>query len=163
MKSHGVIVVVAFLAGLAVGLIVGREPVVRLISDSRQETAKAQCERWVDRLDKQTTNAGVYVRWNGEELPDDDPWGRPLQVSYSQGGLAEHLEVRSLGPDGESHTKDDVVAGRQSVNLKGVGTGIREGAEETSAGAARGVVRGTVEGVKDALGLGKDEPKSDGK
>ena len=153
--------VVTFLVGLALGVAVG--PAVqdgRLLKDVDREAVQAACNRWADKLDRQTTDTGVYVRWAGEELPENDAWGRPLKVAYSQGGLAETVEVRSLGPDGESHTTDDVVVSRVSANLKGVGTGVQRGAEETSAGAARGAVKGTVQGVKESLGIGsKAEPK----
>ena len=147
--------VVMFLVGLALGVLAG--PAVqggRLLKDEDRGAAQAACNRWADQLDRQTTDTGVYVRWAGEELPERDAWGQPLKVAYSQGGLAEAVEVRSLGPDGVSHTTDDVVAGRVSANLKGVGTGIQRGAAETSAGAARGAVKGTVQGVKESLGIG---------
>ena len=82
-----------------------------------------------------------------------------MQVSYSQGGIAETVEVRSLGPDGVSHTPDDVVATRTAVNFKGVGTGIKEGAEETARNAARGAVSGIAEGIKDHVGRSKSTSK----
>ena len=117
----------------------------------RLATAKSLCNLWADKLDGRTTAAGVYVQWESETLPDNDPWGRPLRVAYSQGGIAEMVEVRSLGPDGVSHTPDDVVASRSAVNFKGIGTGLKEGAEETARNAARGAVKGLAEGVKDAV------------
>lgn len=125
------------------------------LEEQRQATARSLCNLWADKLDGRTTAAGVYVRWEDEALPDADPWGRPLRVAYSQGGVAETVEVRSLGPDGVSHTADDVVAVRTAVNFAGLGTGIKEGAEETARNAARGAVKGLVEGVKDAAGRGK--------
>lgn len=148
---------VTFLVGLALGVLAG--PALhggRLVKDGEREAVSAACNRRADRLDRQTTDTGVYVRWAGDELPETDAWGRPLKVAYSQGGLAEAVEVRSLGPDGVSHTADDVVATRVSANLKGVGTGIQRGAEETSAGAGRGAVKGTVQGVKESLGIRPD-------
>lgn len=128
------------------------------LEEQRLATAKSMCNLWADKLDGQTTAAGVYVRWESETLPDNDPWGRPLQVAYSQGGIAETVEVRSLGPDGHSHTPDDIVAARTAVNFKGIGTGIKEGAEETARNAARGAVKGIAEGIKDRVAHGKGDP-----
>ena len=129
------------------------------LEEQRLATAKSLCNLWADKLDQQTTAAGVYVRWESETLPDNDPWGRPLQVAYSQGGIAEMVEVRSLGPDGLSHTADDIVAARSAVNFKGIGTGIKDGAEETARNAARGAVKGLAEGIKDHVGRSKGTSK----
>jgi hypothetical protein len=129
------------------------------LDEQRLATARSLCNLWADKLDGRTTAAGVYVQWESETLPDADPWGRPLQVAYSQGGVAEMVEVRSFGPDGVSHTPDDVVAGRTAVNLKGIGTGIKEGAEETARNAARGAVNGVADGIKDRLGKSKATSK----
>lgn len=156
--GHVVPVVLLALAGIAGLGFLFREREQRRIEEVRKQEVRSLCEQWADRLDRQTTDAGVYVRWEGETLPDDDPWGRPLRVSYSQGGVAEAVEVRSLGPDGESHTADDVIASRMAMNFKGVGTGIKQGAEETARNAAKGAVRGLIDGTKEALGGGKKEP-----
>jgi hypothetical protein len=124
-------------------------------AEQRKADAQAMCEQWADRLDKQTTDSGIYIRWNGNTLPDSDPWGNPLRVSYSQGGVSEMVEVRSLGSDGHSHTEDDIAITRVAMNFKGLGTGLKEGIEDTSAKAAKGLVKGTIAGIKDAVGLGK--------
>ncbi len=125
------------------------------VASQQIAAAKTQCNQWADKLDKHTTDAGVYLRWDDETLPDNDPWGRPLRVAYSQGGVAEVVQVGSLGPDGESHTSDDVVATRSTTNLKGIGNGIKMGAEETTRNAAKGAVAGVVDGIKDVVGRGK--------
>lgn len=93
-----------------------------------RDTAKALCKEWADKLDQQTTDAGIYIRDSGEQLPDD-PWGQKLRLSYSQGGIAEMLEVRSLGPDGLPNTDDDLRETRMAANLKGIGTGIKTNTE----------------------------------
>lgn len=128
--------------------------------DPKVVAARQLVAQWADKLDKQTTDTGVYVRWPNDTLPDDDPWGRPLRVAYSQGGVAEDVTVRSLGPDGEDHTPDDVLAIRHAMNLKGIGEGVKKNAEETSKNAAKGVVKGLVEGAKESLRGKKDEEKS---
>jgi hypothetical protein len=159
MKPGRVVpVVLLVLAGIAgVGYVL-REREQRRVEEERRQAAVSLCTQWADRLDQQTKDTGVYVRWEGETLPDADPWGNPLQVSYTQGGLAEALEVRSLGRDGQTHTADDVVVNRMVMNFKGVGTGIKHGAEETARNAAKGAVQGLVDGTKEALGGGKKKP-----
>ncbi|HVK18319.1 MAG TPA: type II secretion system protein GspG [Fimbriiglobus sp.] len=157
--SHVVPVVLLTLAGIAGLGIFQREREQRRAVEESVQAARSLCEQWADRLDKQTTETGVYVRWEGETLPDGDPWGRPLRVSYSQGGVAEAFEVRSLGPDGQSHTPDDIVTSRMAMNLKGIGTGIKQGAEETARNTAKGAVQGLVDGTREALGGGKKKPQ----
>ncbi len=127
----------------------------RPTEDPNIPEARRLVATWADKLDGQTAETGVYVRWPKDELPEDDPWGRPLRVEYSQGGVAEHLTVRSAGPDGVERTPDDVAATRHAVNLKGIGEGVKKNAEETSKNAAKGAVKGLLEGAKEALGKGK--------
>jgi hypothetical protein len=74
-----------------------------------------------------------------------------LSVVYTQGGLAEIVSVRSAGPDGISHTADDIVALRGSANFKGVGTGAQQHVEEFGRRGARGWTKGLVEGVKQSM------------
>jgi hypothetical protein len=135
-------------------------PLLHFGPSAEQKQARSQVDRWADQLDRQTTETGAYVRHPREELPAADPWGRPLTVGYSQGGLAEVLTVRSLGPDGQSHTEDDVVASRQSMTLAGVGEGVKKNTEPVVQQAARGLVKGTADGVKEELkgAFGKLKP-----
>jgi hypothetical protein len=119
------------------------------------DSTRAAAERWAQQLDAQTNERGIYIRHAGDTLPENDAWGRPLRITYSQGGAMETLEVRSFGPDGVSHSNDDIVAGRASANLRGIGAGIRDGAEKTTEGAARGLVTGLADGVRN---LRKSEP-----
>lgn len=65
----------------------------------------------------------------------------------------EIVEVRSFGPDGKDHTKDDIVNERHSANLAGVGAGIRDGAESTTKGAVKGAL--------DAISDWKNKDKKD--
>ena len=66
--------------------------------------------------------------------------------------------MRSAGPDGMTDTKDDIVALRGSVNLKGVGAGVRQNIEETAGKGGRGLARGLVQGAREGLAK-KDKPK----
>ncbi|MBM4077276.1 MAG: hypothetical protein FJ267_16725 [Planctomycetes bacterium] len=115
------------------------------------EKANAQVGRIVADLDAKTTKAGVYVRAKEDEVNETDPWGTKVKVSYSQGGIAEVVSVRSAGPDKEFQTSDDVVAQGMSANFKGIGEGIKDNIKETASNAAKGVVKGTVEGVKETI------------
>src|SRR5258708_5039585 len=81
-------------------------------SDHSLDRATAQVQRIADELDARTTAAGVYVRAKDGEIKENDPWGTRIRVTYSQGGLAEMIDVRSAGPDREFHTKDDVATER---------------------------------------------------
>jgi len=115
------------------------------------EQARAQVRRIADELDKQTTESGVYIRVKENEVKETDPWGSRIQVRYSQGGVAETVSVRSAGPDRKWHTDDDVVAQGATVNLKGIGEGIKKNAEEAAAKAAKGLVKGAAAGVKESV------------
>jgi hypothetical protein len=152
-----VLVLLGVGAYVAISRVEERRERERAEAEVRQQ-ATALCHRWADQLDRKTTGAGVYVRWEGDRLPDKDPWGNDLRVAYSQGGVAETLEVRSHGPDGVPNTTDDIVAHRMAVNFKGVGQGIKDNAEETARNAAKGAVKGLSEGLRDALRGKKADP-----
>ena len=115
------------------------------------EKAQAQVRRIAEELDKRTTETGVYMRVKEDEIKENDPWGTRLSISYSQGGVAETIAVRSAGPDRELHTDDDVVANGMAMNFKGVGEGIKKNVETTATNAARGAVKGAVEGMKESI------------
>lgn len=115
------------------------------------DKAENQVKRLAEDLDKRTTKTGAYIRAKKDEIQERDPWGTPVEVSYSQGGVAEMVEVRSAGPDRELRTKDDVTATCMAANFKGLGEGIKEHAEQTASNAAKGVVKGTFTGVKEAV------------
>jgi hypothetical protein len=123
---------------------------------SKITQTRAKVERWADKLDGMTNENGVYQRWEGNTLPENDAWDNPLQVDYTQGGVAEEITVRSLGPDGQSHTNDDIATIRFAANLKGIGNGIKNNIEETSENGAKGLAKGFIQGVKESIGK-KDE------
>jgi hypothetical protein len=112
--------------------------------------AQAQVQRVTEELDGNTTAIGKYIRTDTEDLKEIGPWGTPLQVNYSQGGLAERVSVRSAGPDREFHTADDIHAAGITANAVGIGHGIVENVEEVAAGAAKGFVKGTIAGIKES-------------
>jgi hypothetical protein len=108
-------------------------------------------KRLATELDKKTTKTGSYIRVGADEIKEKDPWGTKLDVSYSQGGVAEMVIVTSAGPDREFHTRDDITAQGIAANLKGIGEGIKQNAEETASKVASGLVKGTAKGVKDVV------------
>ena len=115
------------------------------------DRAQAQVSRVAADLDTQTTSTGVYKKVDPDKIQEKDPWGHPLKVDYAQGGFAETINVRSAGPDGVYHSHDDIVASGMSANLKGVGEGLKQNAQETSSNVAKGLVKGTVDGVKESI------------
>lgn len=115
------------------------------------ERAQSQVRKLAEDLDRKTTETGVYVRVDADEIHETDPWGTRLQVGYAQGGLAETVTVRSAGPDGEFHTQDDIESLKVSANFKGVGTGIAKHAEQAATSTAKGIVKGAVAGVKESF------------
>jgi hypothetical protein len=133
-------VIVALLGGFWAGFhFVSRRP------EDRGRLARAQVGRWAEKLDGETTRTGVYIRRPGETLPEADPWGHPLLVSYTQGGFAEALTVRSMGPDGIAYSDDDVFEDRHAANLKGAGEAIKDNVGTISKEATRGVIKGLKE------------------
>lgn len=158
MKGSGIIggVVALVAAVLAIGgwrAIVERE-------NRRQTDARTQVERWAETLDGRTNDTGIYDRHPDLRLPESDPWGHPLEVAYTQGGFAEVLKVRSIGKDGVPFSKDDIVAVRHSVNLKGVGAGLMNHTGEAFTKATGGAMRGIKEGLTPGFlkrGYGRDD------
>jgi hypothetical protein len=136
---------------VALGCIATVSIVHSYAANQRAADARAQVSRWAEQLHAQTTEAGVYIRHPANQLPENDPWGTPLNVTYSQGGFAETLTVRSAGPDRVFHTLDDIEAKRSVVNLKGIGKGAKENVEEFTHNAARGLTKGAAEGIKETV------------
>ena len=115
------------------------------------ERAQTQVRRIAADVDRRTTETGVYVRVKAGDINETDPWGTRIEVSYSQGGVAETVSVRSAGPDRQFFSDDDLVASGVAVNLKGIGEGIKANAGKTAAKVAKGVVKGTVDGIKESV------------
>ncbi|MEX1231011.1 MAG: hypothetical protein WEB58_12275 [Planctomycetaceae bacterium] len=115
------------------------------------DKATSQVRRLTEELDKQTTATGVYVRAKEGDAAENDPWGTPLNISYSQGGVSETITVRSAGPDKLLHTDDDILQQGMAMNFKGIGEGIKQNAGETAKNLAKGAVKGAVEGVKESI------------
>ena len=59
-----------------------------------------------------------------------DPWGRPVTRTYSKTRVAESVEVRSFGPDGQVGTPDDIAATEST--LLPVGDIAKEGLKKAA-------------------------------
>ncbi len=123
---------------------------MNLLIETHNANKKARAERaasaavvlrWVEKLDSMTTDAGVYVHWVGEET-EPDFWGNDILVTYSKGGSVEIVSVRSMGPDGVSHTGDDIWSERKAINMSGFGSGLQEGLGKTAENIVIGIKNG---------------------
>ncbi len=141
-----IILGVALICIFTVALLLINAANERLLAEARATVA-----RWAEQLHGQTTDAGVYIRHPAQQLPENDPWGTPLNVTYGQGGFIETLTVRSAGPDRAFFTEDDIVAQRSVMNLKGIGKGAKENVEELAQKGARGLMKGAAEGIKESV------------
>ena len=128
--------------------------------EAARANARALVDEWADRLDGNTNDSGTYIRYNDTAKSDiaeaTDSWGNCLVVQYSRGGFTQILKVRSKGPDGNSHTPDDLWTERQSTNLSGIGSGIKDNIEETAERAGRGGASGIIQGIAE----GKEKVKA---
>lgn len=144
MKTATFLIIVSFLVAVSLSG----------CGDNQQlkiEQAQSRVSGLAEELDQNTTDTGVYVRIDEDEIKDIDPWGTRIKIAYAQGGVAETVTVRSAGPDREFHTPDDIQSVKFSANLKGIGTGIAKHAEQTANSTAKGVVKGIVSGVKESV------------
>ncbi len=127
------------------------------------DSARAMVMQWADRLDGNTKESGTYIRYGdaaeSKIVEATDPWGNCLVVQYSKGGFSQILKVRSKGPDGNSHTDDDIWTERQSTNLSGIGSGIKENIEETAERAGRGGASGIIQGLAEGAKKVKEKAK----
>jgi hypothetical protein len=148
--------------GAVLTFITTRAMVLHYAAKQRVADAHTQVTRWAEQLHAQTTEAGVYLRHPANQLPENDPWGTPLNVAYNHSGFAETLSVRSAGPDGVFYTEDDILAQRSVVNLSGIGKGAKDSIEEFAQNGARGLTKGVAQGIKESLHDATAEKKSGG-
>ena len=111
-----VLVILAAVAGIAVFSLSGQQ------TAAFKRTAATQVNTLKTHLDLYKLNVGTYPQTLDalHEQPSDvdaskwsqvtkepikpDPWGRPLEYKVS----GDSYELRSLGPDGQSGTDDDI-------------------------------------------------------
>lgn len=148
-KLGAAVVLGAVVLAIALAAVAWKGP--RAVFQQRDVKAEAQVARVVEDLDRRTTSTGVYDRTAADAIHEVDPWRTPLKVVYSQDGVSENVVVSSAGPDRTFHTDDDISRQGIAINLRGVGIGVKQNAEETASNVARGLVRGTVDGVKQSV------------
>ena len=111
-----VLVILAAVAGIAVFSLSGQQ------TAAFKRTAATQVNTLKTHLDLYKLNVGTYPQTLDalHEQPSDvdaskwsqvtkepikpDPWGRPLEYTVT----GDNYELRSLGPDGQSGTDDDI-------------------------------------------------------
>lgn len=119
-------------------------------SSEEEKETRALVHLWADKLDRQVTDAGVYIKAESEKLPVTDAWGSSLKVIYQNEGIAEQLYVSSPGEVKIFDTKDDIQARRTQINMKGIGTGIKQNTAEVAAEATKGSTENIKEFSKEA-------------
>jgi hypothetical protein len=143
---------------IIVGIVIACTAIIYLIMgvidrNAKYNTANSQVLRWVETLDSETDEFGLYQKHPNGDIAEQDPWGTGLKVLYTPGSFMETLKVASAGPDQTFYTPDDIWAKRRSTNLKGLGKNI----ESVAHGGSKGMVTGVVDGVKESFGRNKKE------
>ena len=114
-------------------------------SSKETKTTKILLSQWAEKLDRNVTPSGVYIKWESDTLPVNDAWGTPLKVYYKNEGIAEVLLVESAGKDMAWMTKDDLSVSKMQINAKGIGEGIKN----HTAAVAKEATKGVFEGIKE--------------
>jgi len=71
--------------------------------------------------------------------PENDPWGGRISIYFTTGNNYEILHVRSPGPDGMIHTKDDVWASKKRWVVGAGSQDIRKIISEGTGGIIEGI------------------------
>ena len=127
-----VIVVIAILATLVA------PNVFQHVGTAKTTTAKSQIEMLSSALDAYRLDTGAYpttqqglqalmelpqvdppANWRGPYLKSEiplDPWGHPYIYEFPGRINPSGYDLRSMGPDGQPNTADDIVNGRVVAN-----------------------------------------------
>jgi hypothetical protein len=104
------------------------EEKARIVAENKERlknelaTADTLLDTWSAKLDEQQNKGNGFVHHEGRtEL---DPWGNLLKVEYYQVNLKEFMTIRSLGPDGQDGTEDDLVRKKYAMNYPGMFDGL---------------------------------------
>ena len=118
-----VVVIIGLLAGLVAPRYFGQ------VGKSEVNVAKAQLDALEKALDQYRLDVGRYpdqelglkalvtkpaneAKWSGPYLRKDiplDPWGRAYIYEFPGRTNPTGYDIRSMGPDGQANTEDDVV------------------------------------------------------
>jgi general secretion pathway protein G len=125
-----VLVILGILASLVLPKFTGRT------EQARVTAAQTQISTFGTALDAFEVDTGSYPRgqdglnqlvaapadvpnWRGPYLKSDipaDPWGRPYIYEFPGRLNPAGYDLRSMGPDGQPNTADDIVNGRVAAN-----------------------------------------------
>ena len=125
-----VIAILGVLAALIVPKFAGRT------EQARMTAAQTQISTFGTALDAFEVDTGSYPRgqdglnqlvaapadvpnWRGPYLKSEipaDPWGRPYLYEFPGRVNPSGYDLRSVGPDGQANTADDIVNGRAAAN-----------------------------------------------
>jgi|SRR3989344_1989213 len=152
MKKNVSVAALVSVLVLALGVVI----VMIMKYEMKMETARSQATQWVLKLDATRTENGHYQRFPDQYLPETDPWGNHLMVTYTQGTFREAVSVRSAGGDGAYFTSDDIAVERFRLDAKSAGKAAGDFLE----GAAKGKTKGIIEGLKEGI---KGKPPEDKK
>jgi general secretion pathway protein G len=125
-----VLVILGILASLVLPKFTGRT------EQARMTAAQTQISTFGTALDAFEVDTGSYPRgqdglnqlvaapadvpnWRGPYLKSEipaDPWGRPYLYEFQGRVNPSGYDLRSVGPDGQANTADDIVNGRAAAN-----------------------------------------------
>ncbi len=125
-----VLVILGILASLVLPKFTGRT------EQARVTAAQTQISTFGTALDAFEVDTGSYPRgqdglnqlvaapadvpnWRGPYLKSEipaDPWGRPYTYEFPGRVNPSGYDLRSVGPDGQANTADDIVNGRVAAN-----------------------------------------------
>lgn len=124
----------------------------------RQDAERIAIER--DNRNKSLSLVEVVAEKLSLELNDDkslkfyksvdgkDSWANPLTIKYTESGLTQTVEVRSMGTDGLLFTRDDLIAKRSITLPVKPGVPFEKRLEGSSQSIFRGMFKGIREGLK---------------
>lgn len=118
------------------------------------DRGQGQVNRIAEDLGVRKTPSGADVPSKESYIKEKDPWGVPIQVVYSQGGIARTILVRSAGPDRQFDTRDDIEGSTTTANLSGIGAGLKKELGEAAATAtdvAESALEGAIAGARKSL------------
>jgi len=124
-----VLVILGILAALVLPKFTGRTEQARVTAAQTQiatfgtaldafEVDTGSYPRGQDGLNQLVVQPADVPNWRGPYLKSDiplDPWGRPYIFEFPGRINTSGYDIRSMGPDGQANTEDDIVNARVSA------------------------------------------------
>jgi general secretion pathway protein G len=118
-----VLVILGILAALVLPKFTGRTEQARITAAQTQissfgtaldafEVDTGSYPRGNDGLNQLVSAPGDVTNWRGPYLKDAipaDPWGHPYVYEFPGKVNASGYDIRSMGPDGQANTADDII------------------------------------------------------